>query len=233
MTMTKCGPILFTGPMVKAILDGRKRQTRRVAKNIKWIAQTAKGIEPYWRAEDKTGSCAFEAEMFNNPQAGIDPFPHCPYGQAGDRLWVRESCRAEELPSGLDGVRYVDGQFLEIENSQQASDRWGDLYRYRNGHGISVPSIHMPRWASRIDLEITGVRVERLNDISVEDAKAEGIEQSQPTGAFFKDYRTGKFHVAVPVYSFFTLWESINGPGSWSANPWVWVIEFKRQESAQ
>lgn len=176
------------------------------------------------------------AEFVALPENGL-----CPYGQPGDRLWVRETSRAHELtdkeaeadtfgvierlglevpPCGLDGVVYAaDNAFREIENSREASERWMKMNAYRGMQGATVPAIHMPRWASRITLEVTGVRVERLQDISEADARAEGCdaylaEESPAIDQARMDYAN--------------LWESINGPGSWDLNPWVWVVGFKR-----
>jgi hypothetical protein len=140
---------------------------------------------------------------------------------------VRETCRAEELPdTGLDGVRYeADGAFREIENTFEAGNKWLALSTY-GGKGVHcrrVPAIHMPRWASRITLEVIAVRVERLQDISEEDAQAEGAElhtEYMPMKVGF-NYRQ----------AYGGLWESINGSGSWDTNPWVWVVEFKRMRS--
>jgi hypothetical protein len=198
--------IMFSAPMVRAILEGRKTQTRRVA---------IKTSQPHvvYATDFDQDECLLEIE---NSLIGKRYWNGCPYGKPGDQLWVRETCRAEELPSGLDGVRYAaDGAFREIENTHEASDVWVKLNGYRGGKGLTVPTIHMPRWASRITLEITGVRVERLNEISGADCIAEGIiESDAPQYAF-------GLHDAYR-----DLWESINGPGSWDANPWVWVIEF-------
>ena len=210
-------PILFSGPMVRAILDGRKMQTRRVVKRQRDMEFDEKDphFGPYWLPY------VYGEDSIKVP---------CPYGNPGDRLWVREQCRAEELKSGLDGVRYAaDDTFISIENSQEASDRWCDLFFYAGKRGANVPSIHMPRWASRINLEVTGVRVERLQDISEADAKAEGAQQIEfDTG---KSYGDG-FPITEGSYvlGYHDVWESINGPGSWAANPWVWVVEFKRVE---
>ena len=205
--ITKEGPILFNGAMVRAIIDGRKTQTRRIVKP-----------QPEAWSHDTVG---YELAM---PECRpLYPYSfckaYCKLGEVGDRLWVRETCRAEELPSGLDGVRYAaDDAFREIENTEIGSDLWFDLFSYSNARGKQVPSIHMPRWASRINLEITGVRVERLNEISRADAIAEGCEM--PT------QRKGMH--PWPEIQFESLWESINGTGSWAANPFVWVVEFKR-----
>jgi len=217
-TMMKERPILFSAPMVRAILAGTKTQTRRVVKFPKWAVPDAiieDGIWPECICKDT--SCP-------------SPLP-CPCGQPGDRLWVREKCQAYELPSGLDGVRYLaDDSFTPIENSEDAAERWGELACYgmkKSGRAEcrKVPSIHMPRWASRILLEITAVRVERLNEISEADALAEGIA---PTGDGAFHVEDAMFRDSNPCECYAQLWESINGAGSWSANPFVWVVEFRR-----
>lgn len=190
-------PILFSSPMVRAVLSGAKTQTRRIVKPLHMAT--------------------VDAEQF--PILAM-----CPYGSPGDQLWARETCRAEAIgDEGLCGVRYVaDGQFMPIANTREASDRWVQLYWYRGMEGATVPPIHMPRWASRITLEITDVRVERLQDISEADAKAEGVSMPDgtPTPPDFWSYQQEFRH----------LWEQINGPGSWDANPWVWAISFRRIE---
>jgi hypothetical protein len=216
-------PILFSAPMVRAILDGTKTQTRRVATGaaLDWLS----------------GPSGFNAEFVALPENGL-----CPYGQPGDRLWVRETSRAHELtdkeaeadtfgvierlglevpPCGLDGVVYAaDNAFREIENSREASERWMKMNAYRGMQGATVPAIHMPRWASRITLEVTGVRVERLQDISEADAMAEGVHYS-----LLEKIQAGQDRWARHAHK--NLWESIHGPGSWDLNPWVWVVEFK------
>lgn len=151
-------PILFSGPMVRAILDGRKTQTRRL----------------------------------------IKPGRPCPYGQAGERMWVREAWGRH--PESHTIVYKADADRPPHFIGKSCEPKWR-------------PSIHMPRAYSRILLEITGVRRERLHDISNGDALAEGVEP-----------RLG--HSAA--YCFSLLWESIHGPNAWDVNPWVWVIEFKK-----
>lgn len=210
-------PILFSAPMVRAILEGRKTQTRRIIKPQPEVTETG---YISWRDEICAMDC-FASIIADDS----------PYGVPGDRLWVRETCRAYEITNsdwngysghvpGTDGVVYaVDVVFREIENTQDASDAWVALYRYRGKRGATVPPIHMPRWASRIDLLVKAVRVERLQDISDDDAFAEGIVPMVEDGAL--GYST-------PQNIYRELWESINGPGSWDANPWVWVVEFQR-----
>ncbi|CAI0710326.1 Uncharacterised protein [Serratia quinivorans] len=201
-------PVIFNGEMVRAILDGRKTQTRRA---INWKRQ------PYMEmAERDDGSIWPWAE---DCERGGDIWFPCQFGQVGDRLWVRETF-------GDCGDRLVyradrdDGAACKVA-------RW-------------VPSIHMPRDASRILLEITGVRVERLNDISEEDASAEGVRQGiRRTGSsvgnepVYCNYLAENLNDAyewfdLPSDSFISLWQSIYGAESWQHSPWVWVIEFKR-----
>jgi hypothetical protein len=132
----------------------------------------------------------------------------CPYGQPGELLWLRETFKKWQ-----DGVAY------------KADHRDDDLANAV--HAPWKPSIHMPRWASRIDLLITGVRVERLQDISEDDARAEGARECDPVSGrevlLAGPSQRGSFRL-----HYRDIWESINGPGSWDANPWVWVIEFER-----
>ena len=173
-------PILFSAPMVRALLAGMKTQTRRAFKTKNG------GVWP--NANDLPGI----RQILRS----------CPYGQPGDRLWVRET------------FARIDGQTRPwIETDYKATYTHGD--RLGDTLGIKkrwTPSIHMPRHASRITLEVTGVRVERLQDISEADAIAEGV-YTDP---------------ACPAYDAYAqLWDEINGLGSWEANPWVWVVEFK------
>lgn len=205
-------PILFNADMVRAVLDGRKTQTRRIMKNQPVPSKTREG--DFWFSCNKMHSMVHVSDF--TPGNCLMPDAHeffsmsCPFGAVGDRLWVRETCQAVEHESGLDVVRYpADGNEIPVKAHPLDAGRWVDLYRYRGCEGKIVPSIHMPRWASRITLEITGVRVERLQDISVADMQAEGMRWRE---------------------EFPCLWETIYGEESWKANPWVWVVEFKRVE---
>lgn len=214
-------PVLFSAPMVRAILEGRKTQTRRAARLN--IAGRLGRLSNQCHPEDPRAIAA------------------CPYGQPGDRLWVRETCSAEELTAetekdrsldGLDGVRYAaDGHFEPIKNTPEAADAWVILNAYRGKHGATVPAIHMPRWASRITLEITDVRVQRLQEINIPDAMAEGIKNLCTPD--HNDYGILGLAIAQhPVRAFSLLWDAINalhGFG-WNANPWVWALTFKRVE---
>ncbi|HGW4512212.1 ASCH domain-containing protein [Serratia marcescens] len=216
-------PVIFNGEMVRAILDGRKTQTRRVMAvqpesnqfGLLRITDSTKrsDIGKYHWAESNATGTHQRSALFS-----------CPFGQVGDRLWVRETFQGPLIPEdelseylGANPDKFQSPAYCEYAADGGAKPEYVDSddntrYGWR-------PSIHMPRWASRITLEITAVRVERLNDISEEDAKAEGVAPSQhiitPPEAL---YRVG----------FLKLWQSIYGAESWRANPWVWVIEFRR-----
>ena len=214
-------PILMSAPMVRAILAGIKTQTRRVVKPQP-PADTFQ-VTPYHHPDNHPRFFAWKdgfggAEM----HPAWEPIP-CPYGQPGDRLWVRETFghfeRNDNFTPGCEVFYRADGGCLEIEP-------WR-------------PSIHMPRWASRITLEITGVRVERLQDISEADAMAEGIERAEDFfgrpcwRAYDEPEGSDVVFPDDPIGSYASLWMSINGPGSWDANPWVWVLEFRRINSKE
>lgn len=205
-------PILFNAPMVRAIIDGSKTQTRRIMK-------PQPTLEGTWvQAAIRGGTASYGSEQgFRESHPGW-----CPHGWEGDRLWVRETHAivprtAYAHSDGVDQVlRYDDNHDAAIFRADWTLSRGGIKWR---------PSIHMPRWASRIQLEITGIRVERLQDISQEDAIAEGAPRSHPS----IDKVSREFGYEDFSRSWYgQLWESINGAGSWDANPWVWVIEFRR-----
>ncbi|WOD19805.1 hypothetical protein [Paraburkholderia kirstenboschensis] len=232
-------PMLFSGAMVRALLDGRKTQTRRIVKlpHNNPLGQW----EPTTVGGENGGKTAAGATV--PLQGGIwhtrtGDALLCPHGQPGDRLWVRETCAAEELRDGLDGVRYLaDKGFMPIADTQDAAERWIVLNAYRGQKGAVVPAIHMPRWASRIALEIVSVRVERLQQIDEASAKAEGVEPVKhgPIWPTFEEKQCWRGYMNherayrdTALDSFNSLWRSINRPESWDANPWVWVVEFKR-----
>ncbi|MFM9880682.1 MAG: hypothetical protein ACKVOO_09780 [Burkholderiaceae bacterium] len=224
-------PILFSAPMVLALLDGTKTQTRRTAPiaelNIKphtdrlltWVVTFTKSIKGV------LGS--YSGGSFSDLQArSIIASQFNPYGKPGDQLWVRETwAQVGTMDPGLTVYRAdypacVPASYSNIQPAE--SIKW-------------KPSIFMPRAASRITLEVTGVRVERLQDISEADAIAEGIESLSYGGiTTWRNYSLTDKLASVspmlesPIDSYRTLWECINGPGSWDANPWVWVVEFKR-----
>lgn len=185
-------PIVFSGPMVRAILADEKTQTRRL-----------KGLQEINQNPNRYGSAVLWDGSPNNPVwwdfwiAGTDVITRvkCPYGQVGDRLYVRENTRYARK---TDGAPLIEPPVWYSADGECPSP---DLYP------ISRPAIFMPRWASRITLEITAVRVERLKDTTNDDAIAEGFSGADQ----FRD-----------------AWVAMNGKGSWSWNDWVWVIEFRR-----
>ncbi|EPM0246330.1 hypothetical protein WJE54_002297 [Klebsiella pneumoniae] len=230
--MTERG-MIFNGEMVRALLSGRKTQTRRIMKVQPKPSKSRPG--DFWFSSKKLESMVHVSDLApgNSPIADYHLFIQehcCPFGAVGDRIWVRET-------------------FCPVDDTQYGGEKWVDYRatpRYEASHPAGWdsapndaealkwrPSIHMPRWASRILLEITDVRVERLNAISEEDATAEGIP---PAGSLLPDYPgtflTPKGDFATAKVAFQRLWESIYGEESWNANPWVWVIEFKRVEGS-
>lgn len=211
-------PVLFSGPMVRSILSGAKTRTRRVMKpqpELKggtMLSPTRQRvITAYWHWKDEW--------WWSDPQPST--IAKCPYGIAGDSLWLREtwSYITKAKNEYYDQMR-PDGCPVEM------------LYR-ADGYEIPAnwsPSIHMPRWASRITLEVTGVRVERVQDISEYDAEQEGIKVSHYYCDEGTDLDPTPIHRCDPVGKFRELWDSLNANRGfgWDANPWVWVVEFKR-----
>ncbi|HBS04070.1 MAG TPA: hypothetical protein DEA96_03825 [Leptospiraceae bacterium] len=227
-------PMIFSGDMVRRILDGYyspgngKTITRRIINRLSGWGQIKSIRESDfkhfdWLIQDKQG-------RYHN-LTNAELLERCPYGQVGTRLWVRENCRARELESGLDGVQYeADGSFIPIENSEEASEAWGRLASHNGAiFGGQVPSIHMPRWASRILLEVTALRAERLCSITEADAIAEGVSTCGPVPI------TGEYKTFSAVERFRILWDFLNngrGPKErrrygWAQNPPVWVLSFK------
>lgn len=241
-------PILYSGPMIRALLEGRKTQTRRVVKPLTKrhpiqnlaIDGVSHGRN-YSGKHDDPESWGFVAAEDGCDMALADWVGVlCPYGKPGDLLWVRETFQplfADEWEEG----RNPDGS--------------GDRANYKTGEGYAphyvadcgptefvtpdgdlvtrcTSPIHMPRWASRLTLRITDVRVERLQDISEADSIAEGVERTC-TNDGWRHYcndpeqeAAGLTPFSTALASFASLWRSINGPGSWNANPWVWAISF-------
>lgn len=215
-------PILFSAPMVRAILEVRKTQTRRVVKPQP--PADAREVITFHHPDPRTHYWGFDGGSL------LDWCQPCPYGEVGDRLYVRETWQHSNHPFGpyeADCLVFYRADYMDDPHGPDGEKSPEGKYREWR------PSIHMPRSASRITLEITGVRVERLNDIGEADAIAEGVEQIATTGcdnAVWMDYafpRSGKGFLS-PGYAFKTLWESINGADSWKSNPWVWAIEFRR-----
>lgn len=220
-------PILFSAPMVKAILEGRKTKTRRLVR-----IQPPNGyipqIIPLLRSNDK------KIFYWDNGDSFSPPFA-CPYGTVGNRLWVRETWKL--VPETAYHLSEGVLQTINPSDPHEAA-----IYKCgweRSPGGVPwKPSIFMPRWASRITLEITDIKVERLQDITEEDAIAEGIhlcagidEEGYTHGYHWGPVSDAEllFNSAADAYR--KLWDSINGqkPGkTWQDNPWVWVIEFRR-----
>jgi hypothetical protein len=214
--MNKERPIIFSAPMVKAILSGAKTQTRRL-------------IKP-----QPVGGVNFAQDSATAYFDGI--YKACPYGKVGDRLWVREKFSFDR--------DYDDEPISAFDRENSIWWSTGDCEKYLSSkQGKWRPSIHMPRWASRLTLEITEIRVERLQEISVEDAKAEGFEDSEPVTKLdiehtceefgeqsvecklARTFGVGHFTAKVP---FIDAWVKMHGIESWSSNPWVWCVSFRR-----
>lgn len=203
--------IIFNAEMVRAILDGRKTQTRRIMKaDCMEVAEMDDGSLWPWRENGET--CE-------------DYWYSCPFGVVGDLLWVRETWQA--IHDYCDENGNVDERRYPRSIPKQRGNYWHPVYAESWGNECREdrqfpwrPAIHMPRWASRITLEIVSIRVERLNDISEADAKAEGI--SPAVGGV----ENGWEH----RFNFRELWMTIYGEDNWQINPWVWVVEFKRVE---
>jgi hypothetical protein len=228
--------ILFNGSMVRAILGGTKTQTRRAINPQPERCELGGFV-----TTDRKGKRWAHGLGSNEAGTRRNFASRSPYGQPGDRLWVRETWKYSDwTEDGLPWITYSADASERIASAiQYDSDGWGErvgeiwaeLSRPENydidGRAADRrwrPSIHMPRWASRILLEIVSVRVERLQDISEADARAEGvtIEERHMSG-----YCAGEF-LPSAIRAYRELWESINGAGSWEANCWVWVVEFKR-----
>jgi len=197
-------PILFNSEMVRAIMDGRKTQTRRVIKPQPVYIESSSR----WRWA-KTGAVTASREWYEY----MSSLDHCPYGKPGDLLWVRETWA---LDAGFDGVKPSD-----------ISSYWGGIYYRANGDkpaGKWRPSIFMPRWASRLTLRVKSVKAERLQGISDGDCLAEGISPRDVAALGHVDAR--------PLLR--QLWDNINAKRGygWDANPWVWVIEFEAVDNA-
>ncbi|EIY1911034.1 hypothetical protein MMH68_004991 [Klebsiella pneumoniae] len=201
--------MIFNSEMVRAILDGRKTQTRRLVKGTD-------GAVKFCKEWDINGEEIFVV-LGEKDHTGMNPVLgaiSCPFGAVGDRIWVREAFRVHSRATDVATLIYKANERnswteqthrvpVAVCNKPATPEKW-------------TPSLHMPRWASRILLEITGVRVERLRSMSQDDARAEGVIAA-----------SGPMEAGL---AFRELWDSIYGEESWKANPWVWVIEFKRVE---
>ncbi len=214
----KSRPILFSGEMVNAILQGRKSQTRRVIRDTDVRDHRAFAVAAYVTSRP--------VRERGRVIGHRDVIVSSPFGQPGDRLWVRETWRVESrgVTNYLDYAADTGAPDMKPVALPEAKAYATRELKYR-------PSIHMPRWASRITLEVTGVRVERLNDCSAPDALAEGVEEHAWHGVPIYKWRGVGDFWNDPREAFREGWDSINGkrPGcAWKDSPWVWVVEFRR-----
>lgn len=221
--------IIFNTEMVRAIIDGRKTQTRCIAKFKpidKAINLNFSGLRAgNYHAGIKDGRCVLRSTDGATWNDRTYPLT-CPYGKVGDRIWVRETWQGPLVDVEKAYDLFKDPTpYQKVENCVYKADGgYAPEYidcddNFRQGWR---PSTQMPRWASRVTLEITDVHVERLQSISEEDAKAEGFDNSQSDAA----NSIGWFE--KPIRAFRRAWENIYGTDGWDSNPWVWVIEFKR-----
>lgn len=243
-------PILMSAPMVRAILEGRKTQTRRFVK-----PQPGQSVHHGYARPDGDFTWCLETGH------GVSDRIACPYGRAGDSLWVRETWRVSSKWDALAPRDLPFDRGMTVMYAAGGSRAHNDAGVYVNDNDYPPPSlpdwagktrvsIHMPRAASRITLKITDVRAERLKSISRQDSISEGAT-SRPDCSGFKQKEPGwsmdwlrigqpsKFShdgrtiaerdisMATPCGAFFNLWESINGPDSWALNPWVWALSFE------
>lgn len=220
-------PILFSGPMVRALLAGRKTQTRRALKpqppaecsihymlgNESWLpADERTPLRHHWEA---WGGPLYEARPAKALAGSFEV--RCPYGAPGDRLYVRETWKPHSTFAGLKPRDVPKSRIF-----YQADDA------YAPSNTPWKPGIHMPRWASRLTLEITEVRVERLQDCSERDARAEGLQVKD--AEWMPSYRGADdlpWRPEFPRDAYFDLWDHINGEGAAAANPWVWAVSFR------
>lgn len=233
-------PILFKAPMIRAILDGSKTQTRRIVKPQP--ESNCKVHAPY--VPGRPAFCIWPGSDPDENGDHVDHFANCPYGAIGHRLWVKET--AALWREGWDRNGHVVYR-------ADMKDRNGNDFSQPDLMGLSKwrPSIFMPRWASRITLEVVAIRVQRLQDIGARDCMKEGapsttleqmyepeileaITKAEPEAKRKMMMRTAPMKADLPPSPkqwYQDLWNQINGAGSWDANPWVWVIEFKRVTS--
>ncbi|ELJ7525829.1 hypothetical protein AB4H10_003148 [Salmonella enterica] len=247
--------MIFNGEMVRAILDGGKTQTRRIMKVQPEPSKSRPG--DFWFSSKKLESMVHVSDLTpgNSPISDCHLFFQelcCPFGTIGDRIWVRETwatlgnedgCCVDWNDNLCKGDEREAARIYRASCEQRPGDYglwsipdnayWKPHTENEKFEGAWRPSIHMPRWASRILLEITNVRVDRLNSISEQDALSEGIdrerlEESQDNYDCIADHNMTGRPTATGAFKY--LWESIYGEENWQVNPWVWVIEFKRVE---
>lgn len=224
-------PILFSAPMVRALLNGTKTQTRRVIKPqppARYEFGSGFRLGQYTQTRvDRNGFQREGLDVFGIHDVDGEWGRVCPYGAPGDRLWARETwlVRSQDARGEIDWDRH------NAERDAMGRMPWASVVYAANSWETKVdgekwrPSIFMPRWASRITLEITEVRVQRLHDITDEDAVAESCP---PRGPQPKGVGSQVFDPDSPIKAFERLWRSINGDAAWFDNPWVWALTFRR-----
>lgn len=248
-------PILFSGPMVQALLSGRKTQTRRIIKPPKIWTDHFPVCDPKAMVAD------YQVWFWDGAHNGVGASFDCPYGVPGDRLWVKETWRprASVQDWDLDVTYAADGTTRTIKDGEFGDNDWTMPKAAATGN---VSPLFMPRWASRLTLEVTQIRAERLQDISEADAWAEGLYRSTPDQAdrdwyaescadrneepdwtsfdrgvcmvpgvpqgwgLNRDDRRRDQWAPTAQFGYRLLWNHINGPDSWDANPWVWAVSF-------
>lgn len=205
--MTKALPIPFSAPMMASLFAGTKTQTRRIIRAPRWAMDDVMRMMDGEQNDPHPGKiCAYARNSEWHPV-------ECPYGGAGDRLWVKEALAQTTSGNVVYRARRPNSSLLQLPLRNGSAVPWP-------WKGKTLGAMYCPRWASRLTLEITNVRAERLQDISEEDAIAEGINVGPD-----RTYA----HLAVAQYQ--ELWNSINGPDFWDLNPWVWAITFQLIES--
>lgn len=217
-------PILFSGPMVRAILEGRKTQTRRVVKQqaeyIAYVGKDMRNLLPTWGLSGSGGPSLIT----------------CPHGQPGDRTWVRETCQiyGNWKKNGLTKTGKQKWRFCPHHSHKVIHGRESFEPQPRGKETLgwwTRPNIFMPRWASRILLEVVSVRVERACEADNTSILKEGIQKATKDGDLYKygleEWPWSDWQLN-PLAAWRKLWIQINGQQSWDANPWVWVVEFKQ-----
>lgn len=234
----KSRPILFSGTMVRAILEDRKTQTRWIVKRQRGRCQPWISMDP---DSDTDPNCLMQGVCppkgpwpMENTEDGMCPV-ECPYGQVGDRLWVRETWAWALASDGTQAICYQADMAalsaLAWDNGEGDWSHVGDPVELHCKPSHWKPSIFLPKWANRITLEITGIRVEQLQDISEENAIREGVVSIPDSDGPNKfTVRNDGWSMSAPTAkgAFALLWDDIYGDGSWDANPWVWTINFRR-----
>ena len=226
--ITRERPIIFSGPMVRAILDGRKTVTRRI---VKPQPDDVIDSEPYWNVG---GFMAEHYRPIKPNRPGREKSLRCPYGDRGDRLWVKETLRLRRAYEDIGTGGPVLGIYAADDAPIVARQTTPHQFCGRAMFDVDVPCgvtrtsppIFMPRWASRLTLEVVSVRVERLQEITVDEIAREGIEM--PVGTY---PQCMNLQAEALLREFIDGWQILHGAGSWESNPWVWRIEFRRAAS--